>query len=50
MKQLSVGHRCNFCGQEIVSLLPVRVEFQFRQQLESEIGRCNVASRYMIQV
>ena len=25
-------------------------EFQFRRQLESEIGRCNVASRYMIQV
>jgi len=22
MKQFSVGHRCNFCGQEIVSLLP----------------------------
>jgi len=22
MKQFSVAHRCNFCGQEIVSLLP----------------------------
>ena len=22
MKQLAVGHRCNFCGQEIVSLMP----------------------------
>ncbi len=22
MKQFSVDHRCNFCGQEIVSLLP----------------------------
>jgi hypothetical protein len=22
MKQFTVGHRCNFCGQEIVSLLP----------------------------
>jgi len=22
MKQFTVGHRCNFCGQEIASLLP----------------------------
>jgi hypothetical protein len=28
----------------------VCVEFQFRRQLGSEISRCNVASRYMIQV
>jgi hypothetical protein len=30
--------------------LPVRVEFEFRRQLGSEISRCNVASSYMIQV
>jgi hypothetical protein len=28
----------------------VRVEFQFRQELGSEISRCNVAARYMTQV
>lgn len=30
--------------------LPVRIEFQFRRQLESEISRCNVAAKYMTQV
>jgi hypothetical protein len=28
----------------------VRVELQFKQHLGSEISRCNVASKYMIQV
>jgi hypothetical protein len=29
---------------------PVRVEFQFRQELGSEISRCNVAAMHMTQV
>src|ERR1700687_667866 len=28
---------------------PVRVEFQFRQELESETNRCNVSATYMTQ-
>jgi cytochrome c553 len=48
------GHKyfvryCASChGTDALGDGPVCVELQFRQQLEFEIGRCNVTSTYMI--